>query len=53
MEVNALCRPVHLTKDVDRASVQREAIKLIKGMLYRVMVVYKRHNGLGENLDIE
>lgn len=29
--VNALCRSIHATKDVDRASVQREAIKLMKG----------------------
>lgn len=29
--VNALCRSMHATKDVDRASVQREAIKLMKG----------------------
>lgn len=29
--VNALCGSMHLTKDVGRASVQREAIKLIKG----------------------
>ena len=28
---NALGRSLHLTKDVDRASIQREAIKLIKG----------------------
>lgn len=28
---DALRKPMHLTKDVDRAGVQREAIKLIKG----------------------
>lgn len=31
MAVNALCRSTHTTKDVDRAGVQREAIKLMKG----------------------
>lgn len=29
--VNAPGRSMHLTKDVDRASIQREVIKMIKG----------------------
>lgn len=31
MRVNAQGRSMHLAKDVDRASIQREAIKMIKG----------------------